>query len=87
MIIKTLSAIAIVSAALAGPVFAQDGMDGTSYQKPAHVQRHLRGAYNQAPMNEPSYAPRQSEGWALDNYGYDHSRIGDQDPDLRPSGS
>jgi hypothetical protein len=84
MIIKTLSAIAIVSAALASPVFAQD-LDGT--QKPAHVQRHVRAAYNQASVNEPSYAaPRQGEVY-LDHYGYDRQRIGGEDPDLRPSGN
>ena len=83
MTIKTLSAIAIVSAALSGPVFAQDpGSSGTSYQKPAHVQRHFRGAYNQAPL----YAtPQLSEGWLVDNYGRDRSRVGGEDPDLRPA--
>jgi hypothetical protein len=85
MIIRTLSAIAVVTAALASPVFAQD-LDGT--QKPVHVQRHLRGAYNQAAVNEPSYAAsRQSEGWGVDHYGYDRQRIGGEDPDLRPSGN
>jgi hypothetical protein len=83
MTIKTLSAIAIVSAALSSPVFAQDaGLDGTSYQKPAHVQRHFRGSYNQATVNEPFYAaPRASD---LQN-GFDRSRPGGFDPDLNPS--
>ena len=84
MTIKTLSAIAIVSAALSSPVFAQDaGLDGTSYQKPAHVQRHFRGSYNQAPMNYA--APRASEGWSFENFGIDRSRPGGFDPDLNPS--
>jgi hypothetical protein len=87
MTIKTLSAIAIVSAALSGPVFAQDpGLDGTSYQKPAHVQRHFRGAYNRAPVNESFYAgPRASEGWSFENPGIDRSRPGGLDPDLNPA--
>ena len=79
MTLKTLSAIALISAALASPVFAQDttaeGM--TTPQKPAHAQRHVRNAYNAT--------PRQSEGFAIDSYGWDHSRIGDIDPDLRPA--
>jgi hypothetical protein len=83
MTIKTLSAIALVSAALCGPVFAQDpGAEGMGYQKPAHAHKHLRAAYNQAPL----YAnPRQSEGMLLDTYGWDRSRVGDEDPDLRPA--
>jgi len=84
MTIKTLSAIAIVSAALSGPVFAQDtGLDATGYQKPAHVQRHFRGAYNQAPVNYA--AARASEGWSFENSGLDRSRPGGMDPDLNPS--
>jgi hypothetical protein len=87
MTIKTLSAIAIVSAALSGPAFAQDpGLDGTSYQKPAHVQRHFRGAYNQAPVNEPFYAaPRATDNWGFENSGIDRSRPGGVDPDLNPA--
>ena len=85
-IIKTLSAIAIVSAALSGSAFAQDtGLDGTSYQKPAHVQRHFRGAYNQAPVNESFYVgPRASEGSSYQN-GLDRSFPGGMDPDLNPA--
>jgi hypothetical protein len=82
-IIKTLSAIAIVSAALSGSAFAQDtGLDGTSYQKPAHVQRHFRGAYNQAPVNESFYVA--SEGSSYQN-GLDRSFPGGMDPDLNPA--
>lgn len=83
MTIKTLSAIAIVSAALSGPVFAQDfGSDGKSHQKPAHVQRHFRSSYNQAFL----YAsPLRNEGRLVGNYGRDRSRIGGEDPDLRPA--
>ena len=78
MTLKTLSAIALVSAALASPVFAQDTTaEGMTTQKPVHAQRHVRNAYNAA--------PRQSEGFAIDSYGWDRSRIGDIDPDLRPA--
>jgi hypothetical protein len=78
MTIKTLSVIALVSAALVSPVLAQDtAPEGMTTQKPAHAQRHIRSAYNAA--------PRQSEGFGLDSYGWDRSRIGDEDPDLRPA--
>jgi hypothetical protein len=63
MTIKTLSAIALVSAALASPVFAQ---------------RHVRATYNAMPR-------QTNEGWSIDHYGWDRSRIGDEDPDLRPA--
>ena len=44
--IKTLSAVAIVTAVLASPVFAQDE---AAPHKPTHALRHYRGSYNQAP--------------------------------------
>jgi len=86
MTIKTLSAIALVTAALSSPVFAQDTtVEGTSPQKSIHALHHYRGTYNQ--VQGPSFvAPRASEGFNAEN-GFDHSRIGDRDPDLNPSGS
>jgi hypothetical protein len=79
MTIKTLSAIALVSAALASPVFAQDsGPEGMTTPKPAHAQRHVRATYNAMPR-------QTNEGWSIDHYGWDRSRIGDEDPDLRPA--
>jgi hypothetical protein len=69
--LKTLSAMVLLSAAVATPVFAQDA--GTLAPKVApthHVRAHAknyRGAYNQ--VNEPAYvAPRTA---ARDPFGYD----------------
>ena len=82
MTIKALTAVAIVTAALASPAFAQD----ESTQKPAHVLRHYRSTYNQ--VQSPAFvAPRESNGTYLENESFDRSRIGDHDPDFNPSGS
>lgn len=83
MMIKTLSAVAIVTAALASPVFAQDN---TAPQKPVHALRHYRGAYNQ--VQEPAFvAPRApATGSYFDHDSYDPSRIGGRDPDFNPPG-
>ena len=78
--LKTLSAAIILSAAVATPVIAQ----------PAHHARATyRGAYNQ--MTEPSYASPRTQGERnFENFGFsgrDPSRVGGEDPSLRPSGS
>ncbi len=84
MTIKALTAVAIVTAALATPAFAQD-VDQTS-QRPAHALRHYRSTYNQ--VQAPGFiAPRAEVGTYLDNQSFDRSRIGDHDPDFNPSGS
>jgi hypothetical protein len=86
MTLKTLSAIAIVTAALGSPAFAQDSaIGGPAYHKPAYT-RHVRNAYNQAAVTDPGYfaTPRASN--SPDNE-FDRSRIGDQDPDFNPSGN
>jgi hypothetical protein len=85
MTIKTLSAIAIVTAALSTPVFAQDAMAEGVIQKPAHATRHYRNAYNQAPG---FYAgTRANDDWFTENYGADRSRPGGLDPDFNPAGN
>ena len=82
MTIKALTAVAIVTVALASPAFAQDE---SAPQKPVHALRHYRGAYNQ--VQGPAYvSPRASEDWATE-HDFDRSRIGDHDPDFNPSGS
>jgi hypothetical protein len=83
MTIKTLSAIAIVTAALSAPVFAQDtDMQGAGPQKPVHALRHYRSTYNQAPA---FMAPRESTGGTyFENESYDRSRIGSHDADFNP---
>ena len=78
--LKTLSAAIILSAAVATPVIAQ----------PAHHARaNYRGTYNQ--MTEPFYAaPRTLGERNIENFGFsgrDPSRVGGEDPSLRPSGS
>lgn len=76
---KALSAVIILSAAVATPAFAQ----------PTHHARNFRGAYNQ--LNEPSYAiPQTRDERSIENFGFsgrDPSRVGGEDPSLRPSGS
>ena len=78
--LKTLSAVAILSAAVATPVFAQ----------PTHHVRHhyrdYRGSYNQ--MIGPSYAiPSTQSERNIENFGFsgrDPSRPGGMDPNLNP---
>jgi hypothetical protein len=73
--LKTLSAIALLSAAIASPAFAQGQMHhGKAY-------RHLN-AYNQ--LNGPAYtAPFTTDYWgAMER---DRSRIGGEDPDFNPA--
>lgn len=79
--IKTLSAIALVTAALSSPVFAQE--EAAAPQKPVHALRHYRHAYNQ--VQGPNFvAPRSYESAQP---GFDRSRVGDYDPDMNPAGN
>jgi hypothetical protein len=86
MNIRTLSIVALVTAAVSSPVFAQD-VDGAATQKPAHALRHYRSTYNQV-QGPALIAPRAGtdEGWSAER-DFDRSRIGDHDPDFNPSGS
>ena len=78
--IKTLSAVALVTAALSSPVFAQE--EGAP-QKPAHALRHYRGSYNQ--VQDPAFvAPRTPVNGSAFDRSFDRSRIGDHDPDFNP---
>jgi hypothetical protein len=81
MTIKTLSAVALVTAALSTPVFAQDD---AAPQKPVHALRHYRGTYNQ--VQGPDFAAPRAPvaGSYFDNESFDRSRIGDHDPDFNP---
>jgi hypothetical protein len=80
--LKTLSAAIILSATVATPVFAQPTYHGRAYDR-------YRGAYNQ--LSGPSFAaPQTQEEWNIQNFGFsgrDRSRVGGEDPSLRPSGS
>jgi hypothetical protein len=88
---RTLSAAIILSAAVAAPVFAQDtGVRGPGSRYGLASQTGPRGAYNQ--LNGPSYAtPRaldDEDKRDIENFGFsgrDPSRIGGEDPDLKPS--
>lgn len=83
MTLKTLSAIAIVTAALSSPAFAQDlAADGAGYHKQTYT-RHFRNSYNQAPLSDPGYFATPRAANDPDN-DFDRSRIGDHDADFNP---
>jgi hypothetical protein len=89
MMIKTLAAVAIVTASLASPVFAQKNIGDNTVDKPVpskpvHALRHYRGSYNQA--QDPAFvAPRAPVGGGyFDNESRDPSRVGGHDPDFNP---
>jgi hypothetical protein len=79
---KALSAVVILSAAVATPVFAQPTHHGRSYDQ-------FRGSYNQ--LNGPSYAAPDAQARRnIEDFGFsgrDPSRVGGEDPSLNPSGS
>ena len=97
---KMLSALIILSAAVATPVFAQDA----GVLRPSHHSRaydrwnyrgaydgwNYRGAYNQ--MGVPYYVvPGTNEYYRnIEDFGFsgrDPSRVGGEDPSLHPSGN
>jgi hypothetical protein len=86
---KALSAVIILSAAIAAPVFAQDA----SVPRPRHAQvydhQNFRGAYNQS--DAPFYAQplTNEERRNVEDFGFsgrDPSRVGGEDPYLHPAG-
>jgi hypothetical protein len=90
---KTISAVIILSAAVATPAFAQDAgvrrpQPGSTHHDRAYDLWNYRGAYNQ--LNGPFYAnPRTEGGWSIENFdsgGRDPSRVGGEDPYLHPGG-
>ena len=80
--IKALSAVALVTAALSSPAFAQDE-EAAAPQKPVHALRHYRHAYNQ--VQAPGFVT--SRAYESTQPGFDRSRIGDYDPDMNPAGN
>jgi hypothetical protein len=83
--IKTLSTVAVLTAVLASPVFAQDE---AAPHKPVHALRQqYRGVYNQ--VTEPAIVtPRTpATGSYFDHESYDPSRIGGRDPSFSPAGN
>jgi hypothetical protein len=78
--IKTLSAVLILSAAVATTVFAQPTHHGRT-----HGLRDFRGVYNQS--TEPLYATPRTGGRNLENFEFNRSFPGGEDPSNNPSGS
>ena len=87
--IKTISAIAILSAAIATPVLAQEAIPGPGSRyglEPQPGPIYYRTYYQ---WSAPVYgAPRTSEDyWNMENYGFsgrDRSRPGGRSPWLNP---
>ena len=83
---KTLGAIAILSAAVASPVLAQDagvfGPEGRRGREPAPSPYYSRSCFQGPGFGQPCPGPLY--GWSI---GRDRSRVGGLAPSLRPSGS
>jgi hypothetical protein len=88
--LKTLSAIALISAAIAPPVFAQDAIGpghGLKLKPVTNYRLNYRRAYNQS--HAPFYARpplTNLERRNLENFGFsgrDPSMVGGEDPYLR----
>jgi hypothetical protein len=73
---KALTAAMILSVAVATPVFAK----GMNYHS-----KTFRGAYNQVTVPSSSEGARNIQDFGFS--GRDPSRVGGEDPSLRPSGS
>jgi hypothetical protein len=83
--LTTLSAVLIVSAAIATPVFAQDaGLVGPgSHHSQGYDQSHYRAAYNQAPGSSYEAPLTNEERRNLEDFGWtgrDPSRPGGMFP-------
>jgi hypothetical protein len=82
--LKALSAVMILSAAVATPLFAQPAHHGRAYDR-----SNFHGSYNQ--LSEPTYAiPRTRDERNIENFGFsgrDPSRVGGEDPSLNPPGT
>jgi hypothetical protein len=84
--LKTLSAVVILSAAIAAPVFAQDGGSlgrGSRYGlEPQPLLHQSRSCFQGPGFGQP--CPGRLYGWSV---GRDRSRVGGLAPSFRPSGS
>ena len=72
--LKTLSAVVILSAAVVTPVFAHS----------THHIRHFRGSYNQVIGPSRYAAPSSQSERAFENFQFNRSFPGGEDPDLNP---
>ena len=79
---KTLSAVLILSAAVATPVFAQDASVVAPHPARAH-DRSYRGTYNQ--VNRPSYDTPATQDSVGAREVRDPSRPGGEDPSFNPA--
>lgn len=87
---KTLTAIAIFSAAIATPVFAQDAsVTAPTHHARAVAHQNFRGAYNQVSGAPYDNAPQtQQELMNRENFGFsgrNPARVGGENPDLNPA--
>ena len=83
---KTLSAVIILSAAIATPAFAQDASALHSASKPQRVtnrQSDFRAGYNQ--LTGTSRTQNGSNKESLGFGGIDPTRVGGEDPTFRPA--
>jgi hypothetical protein len=82
--IKTLSAIAILSAGVASPVLAQDagvfGPEGHRAMESPPARYYSRSCIQGPGFGQP--CPGPLFGWSI---GRDRSRVGGLEPSLRPS--
>src|ERR1700739_857778 len=95
---KALSAVIILSTAIAAPVFAQDAIGSgyslepqpvTNYRSNYRVpdDQNYRGAYNQWNETFDAQPLTNEERRNLENFGFsgrDPSRVGGEDPHLNP---
>ncbi len=81
MTIKTLTALAILTAALSSQAFAREH---AAPQKSMHFLRHHRGSYSQMRDLAPVVPRAPTTGTYFDR-SFDPSRIGDHDPNFHPS--
>jgi hypothetical protein len=96
--LTTLSAIAIVVAAIATPVFARDAIGPAYGLKPQPVTKHrssyrgpynqkFRGAYNRSNASFYARPLTNEERRNIEDFGFsgrDPSRVGGEDPYLHP---
>jgi hypothetical protein len=88
--LKALSAVAIISTAIATPVFAQDVIGrGYGSQPVTPYDQIFRGAYNRSDAEFYAQPLSSKERMNMEDFGFtgrDASRVGGEDPYLHPGG-
>jgi hypothetical protein len=86
---KTLAAIAIFSAAIATPVFAQDAsVTAPSHHARAVAHENFRGAYDRVGAPYDNAPQTREELINQENFGFsgrNPARVGGENPDLNPA--